>query len=84
MHVLDRFKRNACHWASRFNNEIMVKKLLELGVDPNKADVESQSCRNLATAYMGLDALKVLIHHDQNKSASKKAERENMINRLKK
>lgn len=81
---MDRFKRNACHWASRFNNEIMVKKLLELGLDPTKTDVESQSCRNLATAYMSLDALKVIMHHEQNSKESNLAERESRVKKLKK
>ena len=73
VHNYDRFKRSALHWASRHNNYLMVQKLLDLGIDYAAKDIESQNCRNLATEYKCIDALKILLMHEQSK---KKNDRE--------
>lgn len=39
-HTTDRFKRNALHWAARFNNLKMVEKLIDLDLNHNAIDIE--------------------------------------------
>jgi ankyrin repeat protein len=36
----DKFQRTALHWAARYNNRQMVRKLLDIGVNFKLRDVE--------------------------------------------
>ena len=80
VHAVDRFKRNACHWATRFNNERMVQKLIDLDLDILKHDIEGQNCKSLAQSYQCLESLKVIMNQELNRLKAKKAERESKLN----
>ena len=40
VNLLDRFQRNALHWACRFNSQRLIEKLLELGCHYEMKDIE--------------------------------------------
>lgn len=54
VNALDKFKRTALHWVARYNNYTMTKKLLELGVNHKKADMESHTAFDLARLHHNL------------------------------
>ena len=51
VNALDRFNRTSLHWAARYNNNAMVKKLLELGVNHEVRDKDKQSVFELAKEH---------------------------------
>ena len=62
---VDRFKRTALHWSARFNNDIMMERLLKLEIDHTKQDIEGQTCKDLAKAYRCIEAISLITLHEK-------------------
>lgn len=56
INILDRFQRNALHWACRFNSQRLIDKLLQLGIRYEMKDVEQQTPLDLCRLYNHHDA----------------------------
>lgn len=56
----DRFKRNALHWASRYNNVAVINCLLEMGMQKDEVDFEGQTAADLARNYVNIEAVQAL------------------------
>ena len=61
IHTSDRIKRNALHWACRFNNDRVVQLLLKLGLNLDAYDYEKKKPLDLCKIHFSEEAEKVII-----------------------
>ena len=60
---MDKFNRTALHWAARYNNVAMVRKLLDLGVNYDIKDVEGLSAFDLAKLNGSYEVAQMISQH---------------------
>eukprot|EP00347_Sterkiella_histriomuscorum_P012762 403367319 len=60
---LDKFNRSALHWAARYNNRAMVKKLLDLGINIELKDMEELTAFELAKQHGGYEVAQLIGQH---------------------
>ena len=80
---IDRFQRTALHWAARYNNRAMAKKLIDLGIDVEARDKEGLTALELAKQQNCYEAAqlisaaqqKILKERQQKEAREKEKER---------
>ena len=60
IHTTDRFRRNAIHWAARYNNVEILNYLLTLSINYQALDCESMSPLELAKSFHSLETFDIL------------------------
>ena len=82
INTVDRLHRTCLHWACRFNNTKVIKKLLEdFKITYESTDMEMQTPLDIAVKYKNFAAEEMIRRHDKNRKLEaekkKKARKEN-------
>ena len=79
IHTSDRIKRNALHWACRFNNDKVVQLLLKLGLNLDAYDYEKKKPLDLCKIHFSEEAEKVIICFQDASKGKKKSTKKKVI-----
>jgi ankyrin repeat protein len=59
--IKDKWHRTPLHWAARWNNDVMVTCLLDLGMGLYKKDGEGKTAKEIAKIFKATEALNAVI-----------------------
>ena len=69
--VVDRFGRTPLHWVARYNNNVVTKSLLELGIDHQIKDLEGKTAVEVAKDSQNFEVSNTIINFEKKVKAGK-------------